>query len=398
MRLSRHTAALALSLLLSIVPLAAQNTSAQQSRKEQLEKEIALLQKQISDSDKKRSNALNTLTLTRKQISIRKDLLEQSRRELKSINDSISATQASIRRAQTQLDTLSHYYERLIRRAYTSRDASTWYAFILSSSDLAQASRRYGYLKSLSGQMRTQASKIKQLRSELSEQLLQLNTLKASATKLQKSRQSELSKLQADEKRSNSLISELKRNKTNYQKQLKTKRNQVEKLNAEIEKIISDYIAQSQKGSSSSKKAVPVDTKLAAEFQANKGKLPWPASGPIVERFGRHRHPVYTSIEMPFSNGIGIALSKGAKVQAVFGGEVKRIIVMPGYNKCVLVQHGSYFTFYCKLSDVSVRVGDKVATGQTIGTVDTIDSHTQLHFQVWKEKTPQDPELWLRKR
>ena len=48
------------------------------------------------------------------------------------------------------------------------------------------------------------------------------------------------------------------------------------------------------------------------------------------------------------------------------------IVVMPGYNKCVLVQHGNYFSFYCKLGTVSVKAGDKVKTGQVVGTVDTI--------------------------
>ncbi|MBO8474057.1 MAG: M23 family metallopeptidase, partial [Bacteroidetes bacterium] len=42
------------------------------------------------------------------------------------------------------------------------------------------------------------------------------------------------------------------------------------------------------------------------------------------------------------------------------------------------------------------RVGDKIKTGQTIGEVDTINGETQLHFQIWKNQTPQDPEKWLR--
>ena len=71
---------------------------------------------------------------------------------------------------------------------------------------------------------------------------------------------------------------------------------------------------------------------------------------------------------------------------------------MPGYGRCVLVGHGTYFTFYCKLRDVAVKSGDKVKTGQLLGHVDTIDGQTQLHFEVWKEKEPEDPETWLRKK
>ena len=58
--------------------------------------------------------------------------------------------------------------------------------------------------------------------------------------------------------------------------------------------------------------------------------------------------------------------------------------------------YGSYFSFYCKLKTVSVKAGDKVKTGQALGTVDTIAGESQLHFQIWKGTTPQNPELWLK--
>ena len=86
-----------------------------------------------------------------------------------------------------------------------------------------------------------------------------------------------------------------------------------------------------------------------------------------------------------------------ARVKAVFDGVVKQIVVMPGYNQCVLVQHGNWFSFYCKLQNTVVKAGDKVRTGQVIGIVDTINGDTQLHFQIWQKQTPQNPELWLRK-
>ena len=141
-----------------------------------------------------------------------------------------------------------------------------------------------------------------------------------------------------------------------------------------------------------------IDYKLASEFSRNKGRLPWPAAGPVVEGFGQRYHPVFTRLKMPFNNGIDVALSPGTAVSAVFDGVVKQIVVMPGYNICVLVQHGNYFSFYCKLQTADVKAGDKVKTGQRIGTVDTINGETRLHFQIWQGQSPQNPELWLRKK
>ena len=136
--------------------------------------------------------------------------------------------------------------------------------------------------------------------------------------------------------------------------------------------------------------------KLDTEFAKNKGKLPWPADGPVVDKFGEKYHPVYKSVKLPSNNGVDIALAHGTKVCAVFDGVVRQIVVMPGYNKCVLVQHGSHFTFYCKMGKVSVKAGDKVSMGESLGTVDTINGQTLLHFQVWQNNKPQNPEYWLK--
>ena len=395
---------LAAALLMTAVQAFAQDTSRQESRRNALQKEIAQLEQQIAENTSRSSSALNDLTLIRRQVEARKALVAESEREIGLISDSIAVTSGNIASLQARIDTLTLYFEKLVRSAYKNRDARVWYVYILSSKNLAQASRRYSYLKNLSETMNGEAAEVKEMRAGLELELSRLDSLRQEATELRDSRARELAELQAEEKRSDNLVAQLRRYRTRYQRQLNEKRRQVEALNREIEKIIAEYIAAQQAAEEARKAegketAEPVvDYQLAAEFEANKGKLPWPADGPVLEKFGRHNHPVYTNIVMPFSNGVSIGLAKGSAVKAVFDGVVKNVIAMPGYNMCVLVQHGSYFTFYCKLGQVSVKSGDKISTGQVIGIVDTIDGQTQLHFQIWKEKTPQNPEIWLRTR
>ena len=139
-----------------------------------------------------------------------------------------------------------------------------------------------------------------------------------------------------------------------------------------------------------------VDEKLSNSFAANKGRLPWPVEGTVIESYGQHYHPVYKNVKLPFNNGVTLAVSRGTQAKAVFDGTVTQVVVVPGYNQCVLVQHGSYFTFYCKLKGVTVKAGQQVKTGQVLGTVDTISGEDQFHFQLWKERTPQNPEGWLK--
>ena len=404
MRPLRIWATLAI-LLLGTFSLPAQNTASQESRRAALRKEIAQLEKQIKENQSRRDNALGELKLVRRQVATRRELVAESDREIRALADTISARQADAERLRKRLSTLEEHYRRLIRNAYKNRDARLWFTYLLSSRDIGQASRRYVYLRDLSATMNAQGRKLKEVRAALDEDLARLSALKKEAEEVRKARELELKDLRSEEERSDRLIANLKKDRDRYQKQLETKRKQVEALNREIERIIAQAIEEARRkeaaAGNSNKKSVakdtrPLDVKLSGEFAANKGKLPWPADGPVVESFGKHNHPVYTQLVMPANNGVNIGLSPDAEVKAVFNGEVKRVIVMPGYGRCVLVQHGGYFSFYCKLGHVDVKSGDKVTTGQVLGRVDTIDGQTELHFEVWKEKTPENPELWLR--
>ena len=380
-----------------------QDTKAQESKRARLQKEIAILDGQIKAITTKSANALNHLTLIRKKVDARKELVAESDRDIAGLNSAISAKEKDIKVMQAKLDTLSDYYERLVRSAYKNRNAKVWYMYILASDNVGQAFRRYGYLRDLSKQMNIQAEKIIATKDTLEKERSALAQLKKDAEALRSERLADMGKLQAEQNDSQKLVNQLKKDKKKYQQDLSKKQKEVEALNREIQRIINQALNEksSSKGSgktTTKEPAKPIDYTLAKKFESNKGKLPWPAEGAVVEHYGQRYDPVYPNLKLPFNNGISIAMGQGSSIKAVFDGEVKQIVVMPGYNKCVLVQHGNYFSFYCKMGNVTVKKGDKVSTGQSIGTVDTIGGETQLHFQIWSGKTPQNPETWLRPR
>lgn len=381
------------------IPAYSQNTRTQEARRARLQKEIAILDEQIKANSAKSANAMSRLTLISGKVDSRKRLIEESDREISEYSDSIARKEREISVIKARLDTLSAHYARLVRGAYINRSPKVWYMYILASDNIGQAFRRYGYLRDLSRQMNVQASKIIDIREELEMESAKLTAMKRGAEAVRAQRVSEMNKLKAEEDEARSLVSQLKKNKRKYQSDLSRKQREVEALNREIERIIrsaTEGTGKSGKGSSQTVTRKPIDYTLAKKFEANKGKLPWPADGPVVDHFGQRFHPVYTNLKLPFNNGVTIALPAGTEIKAVFDGVVKQIVVMPGYNKCILVQHGNYFSFYCKLGTVSVKAGDKVKTGQVVGTVDTIGGETQLHFQIWSGRTPQNPETWLR--
>lgn len=382
---------MSLSLALSVQ---GQNVRAQEEKRARLEREIEILDRQLSENASKSSSMLSNLTLIRKKVSNRKALVAESERQVRQYSDKIYLKQRTINRMQARIDTLSQHYTKLVLSAYKNRDARLWYMYMLASDNLGQAFRRMYYFKNLSSQMNQEARRIKEAKLELEKEREALQALKKEAESVKVVRAAELKKLQGEEKQSNKIVKQLQSNRKKYQAQLASKKKEVDALNREIERMVSSAMkGGSSKGSSGK---TEYDKKLAAEFSRNKGNLPWPADGPVVDRFGQKYHPVYKNLKLPPNNGVDIALSKGTKVRAVFDGVVKQIVVMPGYNKCILVQHGNYFTFYCKLGSTSVKAGDKIKTGDLLGTVDMINGQVLLHFQVWQGNKPQNPEHWLR--
>lgn len=372
----------------------AQDTSSQEAKKARLEREIAIIDQQLAENATRSNAMLSNLTLIRKKVSNRKAMVAESDRQIRKYSDDMYLKQRQINRLQARVDTLTDHYSRLVVSAYKNRDSRIWYMYMLASDNLGQAFRRYSYFKNLSSQMNDEAKKIKAAQEELVRERESLAAMKREAQKVKDERVKELEKLRSEEAQADKVVKNLQKNRKTYQKQLSSKKKQIDALNKEIERIVAN--AMKGQSGSSGKKQEPIDYKLAEEFSKNKGKLPWPVNGPVVGRFGRQFHPVFKNLELPPNNGIDVAVGKGTEVKSVFKGVVKQVFVMPGYNQCVLIRHGNYFTFYCKLKTVNVKAGDKVDTGDVIGKVDTINGDTQLHFEVWQNTKPQNPETWLR--
>lgn len=372
----------------------AQDTSSQEAKKAKLEREIAIIDQQLAENATRSNAMLSNLTLIRKKVSNRKAMVAESDRQIRKYSDDMYLKQRQINRLQARVDTLTDHYSRLVVSAYKNRDSRIWYMYMLASDNLGQAFRRYSYFKNLSSQMNDEARKIKAAQEELVRERETLAAMKREAQKVKDERVKELEKLRSEEAQADKVVKNLQKNRKTYQKQLSSKKKQIDALNKEIERIVAN--AMKGQSGSSGKKQEPIDYKLAEEFSKNKGKLPWPVNGPVVGRFGRQFHPVFKNLELPPNNGIDVAVGKGTEVKSVFKGVVKQVFVMPGYNQCVLIRHGNYFTFYCKLKTVNVKAGDKVGTGDVIGKVDTINGDTQLHFEVWQNTKPQNPETWLR--
>jgi septal ring factor EnvC (AmiA/AmiB activator) len=364
----------------------------------QLEKDIAALNRSLAQNARNKDATLSSLRLLQGKIQTREKLIAGCDRTLAVLDDSIGRCKKELSRLQARHDTLSLYYGRLIRGAYKNRDSRLWYMYILSSESIGQGLRRAGYLRGMSAQLNNQALQIRETAAQLTTEKERLNGLRKEESAMRQKVNGERNQLRKEEADANRMVDRLNKDRKKYQQQLKEKNRQKDALNRKIADLIRKESKKGASGKASGGKttSTAVDTKLSNEFAANKGKLPWPVEGTVVESFGKHNHPVYTNVEMPQNNGVTLSVQRGTKAKAVFNGTVTQIVVLPGYNQCVLVNHGAYFTLYCKLGSVSVKVGDKLTTGQVVGVVDTIGGEDLFHFELWKADVPQNPEGWLR--
>ena len=349
-----------IAILAVLVPMglrAQGGTSAMEARKAQLEREIAELNRQIRGLAGKKESAMSELELTRSKISARKELITETENIIHALDDSVKVREQEAERLARRRDTLSMHYSRLVRSAYVNRDSRVWYMYILASDNLGQAMRRYAYLRGFARNLNAQATKIAEVTASLEEEMLRIRELRADAEAQRSALMEGYAALKVEEAQSQRLLNSIERDRARWERSIREKNEQITALNRAIAEEI-------RRASSAGSRTV--DTALSADFASNKGRLPWPARGAVVEPFGQNPHPVYQNVVMPFNNGITMAVAEGTAAKAVFNGTVTRVAVIPGFNQCVLVQHGNYFTLYSKLKSVNVSKGDHVETGQTI--------------------------------
>lgn len=368
-----------------------QDISRQSERKKQIEEEISFINNQLKNLSSKQKASTAELTLIKKKVANRKKLINGMDAQIKTYNDQIYLKQKEIYRLHKELDTLEMYYNKLILNTYKNRNAKVWFMYILASENIGQGYRRFAYLKNLAGEVNRQGTKIKEKEKEIEDERAKLAEILSETQKAKSERQAEYNKLVSEENASKKAIKTMAKTEKQYRAELQKKRQEVDKLNREIERILNKTIETQKKDNTK------IDYALAKEFEKNKGKLPWPIKqGVVIEHFGINEHPVYKNLKLPQNNGVTFSTTRNATVYSVFDGVIKQIVVMPGYSQCVLVQHGTFFTFYCKLSKVKVKSGQKIKTGEAIGTLEEDGKNSStFHFQIWKGTEKQNPENWI---
>ena len=380
----------------------------QSTSKKQLEARRLKLDKEI-----KEANSILTLTNNKQKsvssqvedlmykINIRKNLIRVTNDQANLLSRLISKNSKEVNQLTVQLELLKKDYAEMVVKSYKSRSVHSRLMFLFSSENFKQAYKRLQYFEQYKLYQKNQAEIIKS-------KSLELNQLNAELKLQQDEKKSLIEKnrevnliLEEELKQQNILITDIKKDIGKYRTSINRKQREIEKLDKQIEKLIKEAIAASnkKKGSkrSSSFTLTPEAKALAASFESNKGKLPWPVNKGIVKvKYGTQPSPIDPSIKIR-SNGIRIATEPAAKVKAIFKGEVLAIHLVKRGNPSVLIRHGNYISVYKNLSKIYVKKGQIIETNQEIGQVFTNPNSGEsiLNFSLFKDGSTQNPMYWI---
>ena len=375
-----------------------------EARRIQLQKDQIYINALLSNTIRKETNVLNELKDIDAKINTREDLINAIESESNELGNEIYVNQLEINQNKRDLEALNKDYADMIYKSYKSKSQNSRIMFLLSSENFFQGYKRFQYMKQYTAFRKKQGDAIQLKTTELQVLIDSLQIKKNQKKALLDVKKKEQAVIEKERKSKESLLSQVKQKESKYKKQIKQFQKEESRIDAQIDKLIRDAIAASNKKSGNTSKTAstafaltPEAKELASKFELNKGKLDWPVEKGFVSTFyGKQPHPIVKSTTIQ-SNGVRITTEDGSKARAVFNGTVLAVQVMSGNKKAVLIQHGNYITVYKNLETVFVNSGDKVSTKQEIGTVftDKITGKTILSFLLTNNATTLNPAIWI---
>ena len=425
-----------ISLIIALT-LNAQNSKIKnlESQRKKAMEEIEVTTKILNQTSNSKKSILNRLNLLSQQIKSRKDVIALLNHEIECTNEDIMAVENEIKALETELEYKKNSYAKSLQHMSFLKKGQDKWLFILAGDDFSQSYRRMRYLKEYADWQKKKGIEISAKQTELKIQKQKLAATKTNKFALVQQKEKEENNLKKEEDQKQGEVKTLTAKEKDLQKELDKKKKQTEELNRQIEKAIAEEIrranaeaerirkanAEAEKAKKAAKAAkekvatkiqeerqaestggyamTKEERQLSSDFANNQGRLPFPLKGSyrITSRFGQQKPEGLRHVTLN-NNGIDIQTTPNNEAKSVFGGEISKVFMVPGYNNSVIVRHGNYLTVYCNLAEVYVKANEKVKTGQALGKIFTDyedGNSTVLHFELWKETTKLNPEGWL---
>lgn len=393
------------------VNLCGQRRQELETRRFALAREINAANTLLNKTRENQKNTMNELLVLQAQIQKREELVKSINEEITIIDKNIKRNTEIVEALTFDLEQLKKDYGKLMKNVFRRRHSLSRLLFLFGAQNVADTYRRVQFVRRYYHYRKAQVMLIKDTQQDLSSKIKLLEKRKIEKEELLKENDTQKEKLQTEIKDKNNLVQNLRQDENKLKRELKEKEDSKLVLSSAIEDVIRVEVAEVKKklrtevnldNYSAEKPKVntapsELDKKASSiGFKNKRGGLLWPVSGVITSYFGAQPHPVLSNITTQ-NNGIDISTNTNAQVKTVFEGEVVSVFFNPSFQNAVMVKHGDYYTVYSHLKETYVKTGQKVNTGQSLGTVytDAATQKTEIHFEVWEGKQRLNPVSWL---
>lgn len=304
---------------------------------EQLERELAEDEKQLSGIKKDKSTAQQRVRTITRQINTRNQLLTRTEREIGSIESNIARNDSLLVETSNELQHERERYGEMVREAYRNHKQNNYITYLLASESFSDAARRIANIRAVAIMRRERMHRIDSLIAALDEQQSALGERRRELDSVHRRAEQQRSKLQSDVNSARAAMNQLTKRE---QAALKQKIESEERLDAAI-----DELRKLTKGNTT-----------GASFSSTTSNLNLPVVGGRVREYK--------------GNMAEITGQKGAAVRSIYEGkvvEVRRNRISGKYD--VFVAHGEYITSYANLDSVSVEKNSTVAKNGTLGVI-----------------------------
>lgn len=372
-----------------------------ESQKAAIQKELKQINELLFKNKKQKAETFSDIEKLSLKIERKQEFIKLTNKQINLLNKDLQENQKKQDQLSIELSQVRSAYKELILQSYKARSGKNRLMFVLSSETFFQAFKRTQYIKQYAVFRKAQANKILKLSEQLNKIKEELNERKLIKQQLLNDNRLTQKSLENEKKQADKIAFMLRKEEKKYKKNILAKQRERTRIDKQIDKLIRDAIAASNKNKekSDSFTLTPEAIALEKNFELNKGKLPWPVSrGVVIQKFGTQPHPVVKTAKIK-SNGIVIATETSAKVKTVFKGKVLSVLSFKGSNPTILIQHGNYITAYKNLYKVFVAKGDDLQSGEVIGEVFTNSStgESSIQFSIFKRTTALNPLSWILK-
>lgn len=381
-----------LSLVTSLTLLEAQSIEGYQKQRALLNDHIKMLDASLQGKQKEKFTISKNYQLLEKKIEKREQLQSTISNEMHLIDSLLSKAEVDLNQMQALGQIKKEQLKQVVRRGYYQKLMSSDWLRLFSSENLKEALLKWRYNAQLQDHMNDNITQLNRLREMVTDTIDYLYTIRQEKLELLTAEEQNLYALQSEYQRSNDFLKELSTEEVRIQEELNKQKREGERLN----RVISELIKKEE--AAAKMELTETNTGLTGGFTSNRKNLPWPVKeGVITERFGIRQHPTLKNVKTE-NLGIDMLCPSDTKIVSIFEGTVLIVTYQPPYDNIAIVNHGDFTTAYYYLSDVFVRKGTKVATGEVIGSLKKTSDNTDFHFEVWHNQRQVDPELWLKKR